>query len=359
MVGVTKTLAKEWGRYDVTVNCVAFGYIQTRLTQPLAEGEAGTIEVEGRKVRVGVQGARIAAMSQMIPLGRGGTPAEAAGAIYLFCSPDSDRERPVPGGQRRPLTSVGTLEIGVVGCGVAGQAAATFLAGAGHRVTVFERFTEALPSGAGLLLQPTGLAVLRPWACRGGRLGARVDGLLGLNHRGYVVLDLAYADLHPAAYGLGIHRGTLFGLLHDELQQSTAGLVTDAEIVDVVRDGARATVVGKAGAGDPFDLVVVADGALRLRERPCLRRGHHCPWGCIWATVPDHRSFATAPGCCSSASVNDHDGTASHRAESGDSFGACRPPSWSPAGRSISKPGGPRRWRCGRNGADRACRQYR
>jgi 3-oxoacyl-[acyl-carrier protein] reductase len=90
MVGVTKTLAKEWGRYHVTVNCVAFGYIQTRLTQALAEGEAGTIEVEGRKVRVGVQGARIAAMSQMIPLGRGGTPEEAAGAIYLFCSPDSD-----------------------------------------------------------------------------------------------------------------------------------------------------------------------------------------------------------------------------------------------------------------------------
>ena len=90
MVGVTKTLATEWGRYNVTVNCVAFGYIETRLTQPLAEGEAGTSEVDGRKVRVGVQGARIAAMNQTIPLGRGGTPAEAAGAIYLFCSPDSD-----------------------------------------------------------------------------------------------------------------------------------------------------------------------------------------------------------------------------------------------------------------------------
>jgi 3-oxoacyl-[acyl-carrier protein] reductase len=90
MVGVTKTLAKEWGRYAVTVNCVAFGYIQTRLTQPLEEGEAGTIEVLGRKVRVGVQGTRLAAMNQMIPLGRGGTPEEAAGAVYLFCSPDSD-----------------------------------------------------------------------------------------------------------------------------------------------------------------------------------------------------------------------------------------------------------------------------
>jgi 3-oxoacyl-[acyl-carrier protein] reductase len=90
VTGMTRTLAKEWGRYAVTVNCVAFGYVQTRLTRPLAEGEAGTIDVQGRQVKVGVQGNRIAMMNQIIPLGRGGTPAEAAGAIYLFCSPDSD-----------------------------------------------------------------------------------------------------------------------------------------------------------------------------------------------------------------------------------------------------------------------------
>ena len=90
IVGLTKTLAKEFGRYDVTVNAVAFGYIQTRLTKPLSEGEAGEIEVQGRKVKIGVQGGRIAAMNQMIPLGRGGLPSEAAGSVYLFCSPDSD-----------------------------------------------------------------------------------------------------------------------------------------------------------------------------------------------------------------------------------------------------------------------------
>ena len=90
IVGLTKTLAKEFGRYDVTVNAVAFGYIQTRLTQPLSQGDAGEIEVQGRKVKVGVQGGRIAAMNQMIPLGRGGLPEEAAGSVYLFCSPDSD-----------------------------------------------------------------------------------------------------------------------------------------------------------------------------------------------------------------------------------------------------------------------------
>jgi 3-oxoacyl-[acyl-carrier protein] reductase len=88
--GLTKTLAKEWGRYNVTVNSVAFGYIQTRLTQPLQEGESGRIEVQGREVRIGVQAGRIAALAQMIPLGRGGTPEEAAGSVYLFCSPDSD-----------------------------------------------------------------------------------------------------------------------------------------------------------------------------------------------------------------------------------------------------------------------------
>ncbi|MFI5000290.1 MAG: SDR family NAD(P)-dependent oxidoreductase [Reyranellales bacterium] len=90
IIGLTKTLAKEFGRYDVTVNAVAFGYIQTRLTQPLSQGESGEIEVQGRKVKIGVQGGRIAAMNQMIPLGRGGLPTEAAGSVYLFCSPDSD-----------------------------------------------------------------------------------------------------------------------------------------------------------------------------------------------------------------------------------------------------------------------------
>jgi 3-oxoacyl-[acyl-carrier protein] reductase len=90
IMGMTKTLAREWGRYDVTVNAVAFGLIQTRLTQPLQADASGTIEVQGRTVRVGVQEQRLETMNRMIPLGRGGTPEEAAGAVYLFCSPDSD-----------------------------------------------------------------------------------------------------------------------------------------------------------------------------------------------------------------------------------------------------------------------------
>ncbi|MEZ5730131.1 MAG: SDR family oxidoreductase [Burkholderiaceae bacterium] len=91
IIGMTKTLAKEWGRYHTTVNAVAFGLIQTRLTQPLEKGEsAKKVQVGEREVNFGVQAGRLAALNQMIPLGRGGTPEEAAGSVYLFCSPDSD-----------------------------------------------------------------------------------------------------------------------------------------------------------------------------------------------------------------------------------------------------------------------------
>jgi NAD(P)-dependent dehydrogenase (short-subunit alcohol dehydrogenase family) len=83
VIGLSKAIAKEWGRYAVTVNAVAFGYIQRRLTKPLQDGEDGTITVDGKQIKVGVQGGRLATINQVIPLGRGGTPEEAAGSVYL------------------------------------------------------------------------------------------------------------------------------------------------------------------------------------------------------------------------------------------------------------------------------------
>ena len=88
IVGMTQTLAKEWGRMNVTVNCVAYGFIKTRLTISAA-GES-TANIDGREIKVGVNPDLMAMMERSIPLGRGGTPDEAAGAVYLLCIPESD-----------------------------------------------------------------------------------------------------------------------------------------------------------------------------------------------------------------------------------------------------------------------------
>ena len=88
ITGMTQTLAKEWGRMNVTVNCVAYGLIQTRLT--LSAAESSTAHIDGRDIKVGVNPGLMEMMERSIPLGRGGTPDEAAGAVYLLCIPESD-----------------------------------------------------------------------------------------------------------------------------------------------------------------------------------------------------------------------------------------------------------------------------
>jgi 3-oxoacyl-[acyl-carrier protein] reductase len=89
IMGMTKAMAKEWGRYKVNVNAVAFGLILTRLTEVSAQDNA-TIDISGRAIKVGVRPEVLKNAEALIPLGRGGTPAEAAGAIYLLCIPESD-----------------------------------------------------------------------------------------------------------------------------------------------------------------------------------------------------------------------------------------------------------------------------
>ena len=89
IIGLTETLAKEWGRMNITVNCVAYGLIVTRLTAATAGGDS-TANIDGRDIKIGVNPDLMAMMERSIPLGRGGTPEEAANAVYLFCIPESD-----------------------------------------------------------------------------------------------------------------------------------------------------------------------------------------------------------------------------------------------------------------------------
>ena len=187
---------------------------------------------------------------------------------------------------------VAPCRIAVVGCGVGGMAVATLLADAGHDVTLFERFAEPRPLGAGLLLQPTGMHALRRLGIGDAAqaLGARINGIDGRTTRGRTVLRLAYSDLHPATHGLGIHRGALFKLLFDRLAQSPARLVTNAEVAGVDATDTGATVRFVNGATPAtVDLALVADGAhSALRGQVGLRHWAPLyPWGCLWMTLPD------------------------------------------------------------------------
>jgi 3-oxoacyl-[acyl-carrier protein] reductase len=85
VVGLTKTLAKEWGQFKVNVNAVAFGFVETRLTAPKEEG--GKIEMEGREIQLGIPEQMRAMAAMMIPLGRPASPQEAAGPVFFLCSP--------------------------------------------------------------------------------------------------------------------------------------------------------------------------------------------------------------------------------------------------------------------------------
>ena len=89
IVGMTRAMSKEWGRYKVNVNCVAFGLIDTRLTQAL-DDEGASIRVGAHEIPVGIHRDNLAMMDSIIPMGRTGTAQEAAGAVYMFCIPESN-----------------------------------------------------------------------------------------------------------------------------------------------------------------------------------------------------------------------------------------------------------------------------
>jgi len=88
IVGMTRSIAKEWGRYNVTANAVAFGVIDTRLTQ--STDDKIEAQVGDRKITMGIPSQGFDATVASIPLGRPGTTAEAGGAILLMCLPESD-----------------------------------------------------------------------------------------------------------------------------------------------------------------------------------------------------------------------------------------------------------------------------
>jgi len=185
----------------------------------------------------------------------------------------------------------GALDIGIVGYGTAGQAAALFLSRAGHRLRVFERAPALGPVGAGILLQPTGLAVLAELELLDGAVacGARVDRLIGHNLAGRRVMDMRYAQIDPQWSGLGLQRGALFELLNHAYAGADE-IAKDCEIVDLDADAGTLRDARGQRHG-PFDLLVIADGAAsKLRAgNGSVRRDRPYPWGALWCLCADAR----------------------------------------------------------------------
>jgi 2-polyprenyl-6-methoxyphenol hydroxylase-like FAD-dependent oxidoreductase len=186
------------------------------------------------------------------------------------------------------------LDVGVIGCGTAGPAAALLLARRGHAVTVYERFEVPRAIGAGIILQPTGQAVLRSLGLLDPVLakGARLDGLHVRHPGGGSLLELRYRDLGDGLFGLGLHRGVLFEALYGALEREPGvRLRLGVTCEGLAREpGARFSVVDDAGrVHGPHDLVVVADGARsRLRDDTGLvRRDTPYPWGALWFVARD------------------------------------------------------------------------
>src|SRR5437763_9910724 len=181
-----------------------------------------------------------------------------------------------------------TYRVGVVGCGVAGTAAAYLLAKAGHAVTLFERAPQVGPVGAGILLQPSGQAVLRAMGLLEA-VAARaepIEELHALHHGGRTLVRLPYAGVAPGCRACGVHRGDLFGVLHAAALGQGVTIRLGREMRSAVADG-RAAVLRDANGGEhgPFDFVLAADGSrseLRKRSALAVLRWPY-GYGALWA----------------------------------------------------------------------------
>ncbi len=183
-------------------------------------------------------------------------------------------------------------ELAVVGVGPAGLAVAILLHDAGFRVTLYERFEQAGPVGSGLVLQPTGLAVLQQMGLREQieDLGHRIDAMQGrIAPAGKSVLDIRYNALSESLYGVAIHRASLFSVLFDAVHARGIAVHT-ATCIDSIEHlaGAKVRLVDRGRRlTSTFDLVIDASGAGSRLTSHALKpaRARALEYGALWATV--------------------------------------------------------------------------
>jgi len=203
-------------------------------------------------------------------------PAKARPAVTFPHLPDSHK-----------INIMHAQTIAVAGCGLAGLSTALLLHRDGHHITLFERFDAPQPLGSGLMLQATGLAVLRELSLDEAVLdtGARIDRLLGKAvPSGRTVLDVRFAARGAESFGLGIHRGALFDVLFKAVIAAGIPIITGRAVTAAPRDadGRRTLHFRDAPPAGPFDLVV---DTLGIGSPLLPTAGRALPYGALWASL--------------------------------------------------------------------------
>ena len=178
------------------------------------------------------------------------------------------------------------MRIAIVGCGIGGLAAASFLADAGNDVIIFDQFTENSAVGSGLVIQPVGFEILKNLGVADDALKQGAPGyqMLGLeSDTGRKVLDVSYGEMWGDDFGLGIHRATLFDLLLKAARKRNICIEQSSRVISTtITDGIRFIDIDKGMQAGPFDLVVDASGA---QSALSPLRSKELPFGAIWGTV--------------------------------------------------------------------------
>lgn len=190
-----------------------------------------------------------------------------------------------------------SYRVGIAGAGIAGLASATLLSWSGHQVTVFDQFRKPRATGSGLMLQPTGLAVLEAMGladilCA---QGAPIERLFGKSRPSdRTVLDVRYEALGIGKYGLGVQRTALFELLYDAAAAAGVTIVPDTKITALrAALGGKTRIVTRWGQrSEQYDLIVDALGAQSiLSPEP----GQEFEYGALWAIVNWPENSPLAP----------------------------------------------------------------
>lgn len=185
--------------------------------------------------------------------------------------------------------------LAIIGAGTAGITTAILLARQGIHVTIFEKVSALEPVGAGLLLQPSGLAVFEHLDVleHALKLGAKVTGLEGRLSNHKLLVNSHYHQANPQFYGLGIHRASLCHILETKAREypDLIHWCMNADIQSYQESQNEVRIQGSVATQnytECFDAILIANGARsELRPRKWVKIDQAYPWGAKWTIVPE------------------------------------------------------------------------